>query len=256
MELSKATVNSARETALEPERDDSRPILTIRDTKGTRDAARPDLSKYRNEVLEALRGLSVPPDADPQMRGPLIASNKTTSNTTGRITLNSVPPLLRGKKPDPAIDRRQRTTMAVPAPSIDELQLAGNRHRRTKGVANRRSISEHPTTNEEKIGLDVVVEVAVDALDDRNKIPIVIISKLLVLNLIPTANKASTTQELFDEHIVRVLPVEEATSRIRAKKRKRSGIDESTKVIIHGTPNKRKKLPRSLPKHNSQADMI
>ena len=84
-------------------------------------------------------------------------------------------------------------------------------------MANRRSIGKHPTTNEEKIRLDVAVGVAADALNNRNKIPIVIISELLVLDLIPTTNEASTPQELFDKHIVRVLPAKEAASRIRTK---------------------------------------
>jgi hypothetical protein len=121
------------------------------------------------------------------MRGALKASNKTTPNTTSCITLHSVPPLLRGKKPDPAISRRQRATMAIPVPPIDEFQLASNRHRRTKGVANRRTVSEHPTTDEEKIRLNIAVEVTVRAINNRNEIPIVIIRKLLGLHLIPTA---------------------------------------------------------------------
>ena len=66
-------------------------------------------------------------------------------------------------------------------------------------MANRRTVSEHPTTDEEKIRLDIAVEVTVRAINNRNEIPIVIIRKLLSLHLNPTAKKGSTTQEeLFD----------------------------------------------------------
>ena len=121
-------------------------------------------------------------------------------------------------------------------------------------MANRRTVSEHPTTDEEKIRLDIAVEVTVRAINNRNEIPIVIIRKLLGLHLIPTAKKGSTTQELFDKHIVRVIVVKEAAGRVRAQERERSSINKSTKVITDRVPNKRKKLQRSLAKHNRQTD--
>ena len=123
-------------------------------------------------------------------------------------------------------------------------------------MANRRTVSEHPTTDEEKIRLDIAVEVTVRAINNRNEIPIVIIRKLLGLHLIPTAKKGSTTQELFDKHIVRVIVVKEAAGRVRTQERERSNINESTKVITDRASNKRKKLQRSLAKHNGQTNMI
>ena len=50
-------------------------------------------------------------------------------------------------------------------------------------MANRRTVSEHPTTDEEKIRLNIAVEVTVRAINNRNEIPIVIIRKLLGLHL-------------------------------------------------------------------------
>ena len=83
------------------------------------------------------------------------SEHKTTPNTTSCITLHSVPPLLRGKKPSPAISRRQRAKMAIPVPPIDEFQLASNRHRRTKGVANRRRVSTVLGTGGVRVGYDL-----------------------------------------------------------------------------------------------------
>ena len=84
-------------------------------------------------------------------------------------------------------------------------------------MANRRTVSEHPTTDEEKIRLNIAVEVTVRAINNRNEIPIVIIRKLLGLHLIPTAKKGSTTQELFDKHIVLPNAMDVASKRIRTR---------------------------------------